>query len=188
MSNNNFPVVLVGPPGVGKTTLYKEIIKKINIKTSISATTRKPRKGEIEGKDYYFLTMSEFNKWIKEKKFFEYAKVYDNYYGTPKEPFLQYLKNGSNVLLELDIQGAKSIKKQFPSAVLIFIMPPSIDELKNRIEKRKSGDIAKLKYVDKEIENSKLCDYIVMNDKLESAVNKIISIIIAEECSVKRLL
>jgi len=189
MSGRAFPVILVAPSGTGKTTLAKRLIKKVpNLKYSVSATTRAPRKGEKNGIDYYFLDEATFMKWIKEGKFCEWAKVYENYYGTPKEPFLRYLNEGYKVLMDLDIQGAKSIKELHPEGIAIFILPPSSKDLKNRLIKREKDSQKikeRLKHMDEELSHCKEFDYIVINKTIDETVRKLKAIIEAEECKVK---
>lgn len=189
MSGSAFPVILVAPSGTGKTTLAKKLIKEVpNLKYSISATTRVSRKGEKNGVDYHFLDEAKFMKWIKEGKFYEWAKVYENYYGTPKEPFLKYLSEGYKVLMDLDIQGAKSIKRLHPEAIAIFILPPSNEDLKKRLVKREkdSPNIKeRLKYANAELSHCEEFDYIVVNKTIDETVHKLKAIIEAEECSVK---
>ena len=187
-----FPVILVAPSGAGKTPICRYVMDKLsNIRYSISATTRKPRNGEIEGKDYYFLSPTTFQEWIQEDKFCEWAKVYDELYGTPKEPFTRYLGEGYNILLAIDIQGARKIKLLYPEAISIFILPPSMAELENRLVKRDkdaTGEIDKrLGLVNLETQHLDEFDYVVVNDELITASKKVIAIITAEECKVSRL-
>lgn len=178
-----FPIVIVAPSGAGKTTICQTLLNKLpTVKRSISATTRKPREGEIDGKDYYFLSRPVFNEWVEEGKFFEWAEVYGELYGTPKEPFNQYLIEGYNVLLAVDIQGVRAIKMNYPEAISIFILPPSIEELKNRLFKRDKESEKRLKLAELELSYLNESDYIVVNDKINTTVAKIIAIITAEEC------
>ena len=135
ISRDGILIVISGPSGVGKGTICKELFKKdlVNIELSISATTRKPRKGEIDSINYYYKEEHEFDEMIKRGEFLEYAKVYGSYYGTPKDYVFKNLKEGISIILEIDTQGAMQIKKNFKEAVFIFIMPPSYNELKSRI-------------------------------------------------------
>ena len=130
-------IVLSGPSGAGKGTIAKALLRnENNIKLSISTTTRKPRVGETDGKNYFFTTIEKFKNLIEEDKLLEWAKVYDNYYGTPKDFVLKNIEEGFDVILEIDIQGALKVKDKFPEGVFVFILPPSMEELKNRIKKR----------------------------------------------------
>ncbi|RBP39181.1 guanylate kinase [Garciella nitratireducens] len=185
-------IVISGPSGAGKGTVCKALLKEVrNLNISVSMTTRKPRIGEIEGVNYYFVQENEFKKMIKEGELLEYAKVYDNYYGTPKNKVLEKLKHGEDVILEIDIQGALKVKSQFPEGVFIFIVPPSMEELKNRIKKRGTEteeEVTKrFQSSYKEINYISKYNYIVINDDIEKAVERIKSIIIAEKCRVDRL-
>jgi guanylate kinase len=187
-----FPIIIVAPSGTGKTTICKHILKKLpNIKYSISATTRRPRKNEKDGKDYYFLSRETFYKWIKMGKFCEWAEVYNELYGTPKEFLVHHLKDGCHVLLDIDIQGAKAVKDKYPEAVTIFILPPSTSELRNRLMERNKDSLAeinkRLKLAESEISHLKEFDYVVVNDEILTTVEKVRAIIIAEECKVSRL-
>jgi guanylate kinase len=186
-----FPIIITAPSGTGKTTLREKLLTSVDrLKYSISATTRKPRKEEKEGEDYYFLSKEEFNKWIREEKLCEWVYVYNEMYGTPREPLEKYLSQGYNVLLDLDIQGAIKMKEKYKEAVTIFIMPPSKDELRRRMKKRE-GRIGKkeemrLKEAENEIKKAKEFEYLVVNTKLKETVKKITAIIIAEECKTVR--
>lgn len=185
-----FPVILTAPSGAGKTTMVPHILDSFSdMKYSVSVTTRKPRKNEVSGKDYQFVPEAEFKKWINEGKFYEYAMVCNNYYGTLKEPLVSNLSAGYKVLLTLDIQGAKAMKSFRPESVTIFILPPSIEELKFRLLNR--GDAEKnindrLKLAEQEMQCLKDFDYAVVNDTVPKAVGKIINIVRAEECRVSR--
>ncbi|MCY6356739.1 guanylate kinase [Clostridium sp. ZS2-4] len=189
--NKGLLVVISGPSGAGKGTICKELIKKNCFWLSVSATTRNPREGEIEGKNYYFLTKDQFRNKIDEKDFLEYAEVYGNYYGTPKSKVIEKLDEGKDVILEIDIQGALKVKEAYHEGVFIFILPPSMEELKNRIIKRGSETqeslMTRFKSAYKEINYVSKYNYAVVNDEVSIAVEKIKSIITAEKCSVERM-
>jgi guanylate kinase len=156
-----------------------------DIKVSISATTRKPRIGEVEGESYYFLEKEQFLEKIENEEFLEYAQVYGNYYGTLKKEVLKEIENGKNIILEIDIQGALEVKKNYPSGVFIFILPPSINELKSRIEGRgtdsKETILKRMDCVYDELGYAFQYDYVVLNDDINSAVEKVYNIINAEK-------
>lgn len=191
MEQKGLLVVVSGPSGAGKGTLCKALLTKHdNLQYSISATTRQPRVGEQNRKNYYFVSEKDFIEMIRQRDFLEWAKVYDNYYGTPKSPVLDMLNSGNDVLLEIDIQGALQVKKEFPDGVFIFIFPPSIQELKSRIQHRGTEtpeDMSKrIKSAYAELEYAYEYDYIVINDDIGKAVEELSAIIIAEKCKVKR--
>lgn len=130
-NQNGLLIVISGPSGAGKGTVCKALLNNMgNIRISTSITTRKPRTGEIEGINYYFADEEKFKRMVKNDELLEYAKVYDNYYGTPKKRVMELLNKGIDVILEIDIQGALKVKSKFPEGVFIFILPPSMEELK----------------------------------------------------------
>lgn len=184
-------IVISGPSGTGKGTVCKQLLnteKDVNI--SVSATTRKPRSGEVDGVNYHFLDTEIFEKNIKEDAFLEYARVYDHYYGTPKKYVLDEINKGKNVLLEIDIQGALQVKERYPEGVFIFLLPPSMEELKKRIVGRGTESeediIKRFKSAFEEICYVKEYDYYVVNDIVEDAVEKIRKIISVEKSKVTK--
>ena len=184
-------VVLSSPSGGGKTVLARMLLKKHSeFKRSISFTTREKRKGEKEGADYHFVSRKDFQKKIKEHEFAEWALVFGNYYGTPKENIQKAEGKIEVILLVLDVQGGLTLKRRYPDSVLIFILPPSVEELEKRLSRRgtdKPQVIRKrLKAALKEITFCREYDYIVVNRKLEDTVKLLEEIIIAEKHKVKR--
>lgn len=183
-------IVISGPSGSGKSTIVS-ILKKENFYYSISVTTRKKRESEIHGKDYFFVSEKEFKDMIKEGKFLEYAKVYGNYYGTPKDNVLKALKEKKDVILDLDTKGSLNVKKIFKDdAILIFIITDSIDTLKERLIKRQTESKEeferRINAVKKEIKDGKKFDYIILNKSVDGALNEIKEIINSEKKKIKR--
>lgn len=177
--------VISAPAGTGKTTLAQLLVKEFPcVTTSISCTTRPPRRGEVHGKHYFFLSVEEFEQKIAAGDFLEYVQLYGNYYGTSLKWLTEQLNQGKHVLLTIDTQGALLLKKRFP-AIFIFLQPPSLDELRSRLYKRMTETedvIAKrLEVAKKEIEASCFYDYNIVNDDLEVAYQVLRSILIAEE-------
>ena len=185
MSGNNegIIVILSSPSGAGKTTLVNQISKRNNFQISISHTTRKPRSNETDGKDYYFVSESEFKNLIDENKFLEYAKVFQNYYGSSKDVVFKKLNNAENIIFDIDWQGTQQIKSQKLNykIITIFILPPSRDELYNRLLNRERNDakIAKdrMTQFNEDVLHWKDYDFVVINDDLESCYRKIIKFI-----------
>lgn len=181
--------VISGPSGVGKGTIREKLIPHIDVQESISATTRQARVGEEDGKDYFFISREKFLEMVAQEEFLEWASVYANLYGTPKEFVINSLEKGKDVLLEIDIQGALQIKKRMPEGVFIFISPPSIEELAMRLCGRGKDTPdsinRRLAACEEEIKQKIYYDYEVVNDDIDVAVNKIKSIITAERCKIK---
>jgi len=176
-------VILSSPSGAGKTTLVKEISRKNNFQISISHTTRKPRSNEIDGKDYFFVSESEFKYLIDENKFLEHAKVFKHYYGSSKDVVFKKLNNGENIIFDIDWQGTQQIKNQKLNykIVTIFILPPSRNELYNRLLNRDRNDekIAKerMTQFNEDVLHWKDYDFTVINDDIENCYKKIIKFI-----------
>ncbi len=182
--------VISVPSGVGKGTIRDNLLSRLgNIELSVSATTRAPREGEIDGRDYFFLSLEAFSSILNRGEFLEHAHVYTNMYGTPAKYVLDNLRAGIDVLLEIDIQGALQVKSKMPQGVFIFIEPPSIEELAHRIchrGKDSEESIARrLAACEAEMEHLRYYDYSVVNDELEEAVKKVEAIIVAERCRIK---
>ncbi|GAB6100606.1 guanylate kinase [Halanaerocella petrolearia] len=180
-------VVLSGPSGVGKGTVLAALLENYNdICYSISATTREPREGEKNGEDYFFMKKKEFESLVDKDEFLEWAKVHNNYYGTPIKYVEETLQSGKDVILEIDIQGAKQVREKFDEGIFVFLAPPSLEELEDRITKRgtesKEAINTRMKNAKDELEERKHYDYLIVNDEVEKAVNKLEAVIIAERC------
>ncbi len=185
------PIVISGPSGVGKGTLCKKICEYIpQLEVSVSATTRTPRYGEEEGRSYFFISEKGFKQKIEEGFFLEWAMFNNHYYGTPRDVIEKTTREGKDILLELDVQGAMQVKKNISGAVFIFIAPPTIEELKRRITTRgteKPEHIrSRMEIAREELKLYTYYDYIVTNNTIEEAALKVKSIIIAEKCRVIR--
>ncbi len=185
-------IVISGPSGAGKGTIVEKL-KKINknIWVSISCTSRDPRPGDKEGETYFFLTRDEFEEKIKEGDFLEYAEYSGNYYGTPKSKILDKINNGIDVILEIEIQGALKVKELVPDAIFIFILPPTISELRRRLVNRGTENKDKLlkrfERAYQEINEVTKYNYVVINDDADDATNKVNSILVSERCRVDRI-
>lgn len=184
-------LVISGPSGAGKGTLVKKLIHSVSsLNLSVSITTRKPRAKEVNGRDYIFVDEKYFQKGIKKGEFLEWAKVHGDYYGTPYKGVKESFKKGKDLVLEIDVQGAIQVKKKINSAVLIFVMPSSLMELKKRLIKRhtETPDLIKKRMQDakEEIKYLKHYDYLVYNDNLQDAIQELKAIYLAEKCKVKR--
>lgn len=183
MKRNGLLLVISGPSGVGKGSVLDKLVREnANVGVSISCTTRLPRENEVDGVHYSFLKDAEkFKEMIRRGEFLEYAKVHDNYYGTPLSAVEKKLSEGRDVVLEIDVQGAQEVRKKAENAVLIFIMPPSMDELKRRLETRNTESTEqvekRLERAYNEIKLKDRYDYIVVNDDLPKAVDRIRGII-----------
>ena len=186
-------IVISAPSGAGKDTVVKELMKKYgnNKWVSVSATSREARAGEKEGVDYFYLTKEEFERKINEGFFLEYTNYAGNYYGTPKKYIKEKLEQGIDVILIIEIEGAMNVKSLVPEALFIFIMPPSIKELARRLKTRGTESNEKIlkrfNLAYKEINEVTKYNYVVVNDIVEAAVEKVNSIIIAEKCRVYRI-
>lgn len=182
--------IISGPSGAGKGTICKRLIEDTRVQLSVSMTTRGPRPGEVDGVSYYFTTREAFQEEIEKGGFLEHAEVYGNYYGTPKARVIEKLEAGTDVVLEIDIQGALNVKSAYPDGIFIFILPPSMAELRKRItgrgseteeaiNLRLSQTLKEVSYIDK-------YDYCVVNGELEEAVARVKSIVMAEHSRVSR--
>lgn len=185
MNKQGVLIVISGFAGAGKGTIVKTLLEQYeNYVLSVSATTRKPRIGEQEGVSYFFKTTEEFEQMIKEEQFIEYARYVDNYYGTPKAFVKEQRDMGKDVILEIEVQGALNIKKQYPDAILIFVTPPNAKELEERLRGRKTEDEATIKKrMARAYEEAFLMenyDFIAINDEVESCAEQINEIIVSK--------
>lgn len=184
MSREGIALVLSAPSGAGKTTLTKKLLTEFpHISYSISCTTRQPRQGEIDGVDYLFLSRETFIQRRNEGYFAEWAEVHDNLYGTPLDPARQALRQGQDILFDIDVQGAAQLKDSLAEAVFVFILPPSLHELENRLHLRSLDDAAtinlRIANARKELQEAHWYDYLVVNDHLDTAYDKLRAIYVA---------
>lgn len=191
MARQGILVVLSGPSGTGKGTICKELLQNYpNLHYSVSATTRSPRPGEVNGVNYWFVSEDEFKTMAANDELLEWAEVYGRYYGTPLKYVWEQLKSGKDVILEIDIQGAMQVKAKFPKGVFIFVVPPSLNELETRIHKRgtETQDVIDLRLgcVRQELSFIYSYQYVVVNDEVPEAVRKIAAIVEAEKCLISR--
>lgn len=191
MNTSGILIILSGFAGSGKGTIIKELLDKYdNYALSVSATTRAPREGEVEGVHYFFKTEEEFKKMIAEGELLEYANYVGNYYGTPRAYVKQQLAAGKNVILEIETEGALNIKREYPDAVLIFVMPPSVEEIHNRLQKRgtESEEIIEKRMQKAGIEIAAVdrYDYLMINDVLSESVELFNAIVSSQHMAVSR--
>lgn len=193
MREKGLLIVLSGPSGVGKGTVRKAIFSEPNtaFEYSISMTTRSPREGEVDGVDYFFKSREEFESLIEQGKLLEYAEYVGNYYGTPVDYVRQTLESGKDVFLEIEVQGARQVREKFPDGLFIFLAPPSLSELENRIVTRgtETDELIRnrMNTAREEIEMMNLYDYVVENDEVEHACERIKAIVVAEHCRRERV-
>lgn len=190
-TRKGFPIILSAPSGGGKTTLSREIIKlHPEIHYSISVTSRPPREGEVDGQDYHFVAVAEFERMLENQEFAEWAMVHDNYYGTPKKQIEARIDRGTDVIMDIDTVGARSIRKIFPQSVTIFVLPPSLDELARRLRGRAtdSEEVIKKRLNRAKLELKEIGDfeYFIVNDRFEDAVAQVRAIIEAERRKLSR--
>lgn len=185
MSRRGILTVVSGFSGAGKGTVMKELVKRYNYKLSISATTRQPREGEVDGREYFFLTRDKFESMIEAEQFIEHAEYVGNYYGTPRQYVEEQLDAGYHVILEIEIQGALSVKESFPEALLLFIVPPSAEVLRERLINRGTEDEATVKKrLSRAVEEAQYMDqyeYLVVNDKLDDCVEAVHRVILSRQ-------
>lgn len=192
MNKNGKLYVFTGPSGTGKGTILSQVLKQdARLFLSVSATTRAPREGEIHGGHYYFLDKQTFEHKINNGEFLEYAQYVGNYYGTLEEPVNEQLKNGNDVILEIEVQGAMQIHEKRPDAVMIFVAPPSIEELERRLVGRGTENpekvAARMKTAEEELKQADKFDYIIVNDDLDCAIADLLAILRAERCRNSKL-
>ena len=192
MNNKGILLVVSGPSGAGKGTICANYLKKHknDCVLSVSATTRSMRKGEKEGESYYFITEDEFKKRVADDGFLEHAVFCGNMYGTPKKDVMELIERGIDVILEIEVQGAMQVRSNYPEGVFVFVLPPSMGKLKERLKGRntESDDVRK-KRLDRAKEEFKFIEkynYVLINDNLEDAVGKLEAIIKAEKCFMPR--
>lgn len=194
LENGDPPLLIVisAPSGAGKSTVCQQLLDENDgIEFSISTTTRDPRSHEEKGADYYFVDDDEFDRMIRNGEFLEWANVHGERYGTPREPVMEQLKQGRDVLLDLDVQGARQVKQLYPDAVLIFLAPPSMEELERRLRNRNTETEAeiqrRLANARTEMNSVDIYDYLVINEALDRSQREVECILRAEKCRLKRI-
>jgi len=185
--------VISAPSGAGKTTVVNALRQRYqDLAYSVSHTTRLPRKGEMDGKDYHFVSRGDFDRMIEEGRFVEWAEVYGNLYGTSFLALEEKLSSGSDILLDLDTQGGENIRKRFQNSVLIFLLPPSMEALQDRLRKRATDSEEvmneRMREAASDIRNCSWYDYLIINDDLETAIRESASVILSARCRVERRL
>lgn len=190
-NRKGFPIILTAPSGAGKTTLSRAVIKlHPEIYYSISVTSRQPRPAEQDGVDYHFVSVAEFERMLEGGELIEWAMVHDNYYGTPRKQIQERLDAGTDVIMDIDTVGARSIKKLYPQAASIFVLPPSLEELARRLVGRASDseEVIKKRLNKARLEMAEIGDfeYFIVNDDFEAAVRQVTAIIEAERCRLSR--
>lgn len=193
MNREGVLYVISAPSGAGKTTLCKEIIDIFpNLRHSVSYTTRPPRTGEVHGRDYFFVGQEEFSRMVAAGEFAEWAEVHGNFYGTSLATLNECRSQGIDLILDIDCQGARQLKGRFEGGVYIFVLPPSIGELRRRLDNRSSDSEEviqrRISNAAGEIKESRWYDYIIVNDKFSEAVEQLKSVLIAEQCKAFRLI
>ncbi len=191
MKNKGMIIIVSAPSGAGKTSICDALIESDkNIVYSVSTTTRNPRKGEKNGREYFFVNDIEFKKMVEKKMFVEWAKVHDHFYGTSKKVLEETINKGKDILLDIDVQGAIKIKKQYENALMIFITTPSLKILKESLIKRNQDTLdvikTRIENAKKELTYLSRYDYLILNDKLDKSIEQAKSIICAERLSIKR--
>lgn len=185
MNDETLIIIISAPSGSGKTTVVERLLAELpRVKRSISCTTRPPRQGEEEGRDYFFVSEGDFRRKIENGEFLEWEETFGNFYGTPLEQFTGAMENGQDLILSIDVKGARQVKEKFPGAISVFIMPPSTEELESRLRKRntdrKDQVDLRLKEARRELEAADEYDYLVVNDDLDGAVTELKSVLEAE--------
>jgi len=193
MANSGILFIVSGPSGAGKSTLCKDLIKLLpNLKFSVSCTTRPPRKNEIPDQDYHFISPEAFEAMIRRGDFAEWAEIYGHRYGTLRSSIEQALKNGNDLIFDIDHQGAQQLKKNYPEAITIFLLPPSIDALKQRLKQRETDSFeiiqTRIKQASQEVKQAKDYTYIVINDIYVQALQALHSIVLAEKHRSSRMM
>lgn len=189
---NPFPIVLSAPSGGGKTTVTRELLhRRTDIGYSVSCTTRAPREGEVDGRDYHFLSAAEFKRRVAKRQFAEWAEVHGRLYGTLRSEVKRVLGSGKHVIMDIDVQGARQFAKAFPESVLIFLLPPSAEVLLERLVNRKTEErashLVRMRAALKELEDVGRYHYVAVNDDLEATIRRVSSIIDAEEVRHERV-